>query len=152
MQTVDWYDVIRVNKTSSDGIHIYSDSKNVPTDSSNIVYRVAKAFLNKLNITEGISIEIEKNILQLSNFRGKIVVKISGYVSRRVEGALHPVKPPPARRAHCTQLSPHRRGGGGQGRHKPLSLVATSEISSNGIFLFVSFFFLCLYWQKEKAD
>ena len=44
MQTVDWFDVIKVSCSSSDGIHITSSDKNVPTDSSNIVFRVAKAF------------------------------------------------------------------------------------------------------------
>ena len=62
MQTVDWYDVVRVAKAEGEGIYIRSNDENVPTDSSNIVFRAAKAFLNKLNISQGISIEIEKNI------------------------------------------------------------------------------------------
>ena len=88
------------------------------------------------------SIEIEKNILQLSNFRGKIVVKISGYVSRRVEGALH-------------QLSTSRpygaptRVGAGQGRREPLSLVATSETLKSAFF-FLGTFSFCAYIGKKK--
>ena len=62
MQTVDWYDVVKVEKTQSDGIKITSDDKSIPTDSSNIVYRVAKAFLCELDCHEGIAIDIQKNI------------------------------------------------------------------------------------------
>lgn len=62
MQTVDWYDVIKVEKTQSDGIRITSDDKSIPIDSSNIVYRVAKSFLCELDCHDGIAIDIQKNI------------------------------------------------------------------------------------------
>jgi 4-diphosphocytidyl-2-C-methyl-D-erythritol kinase len=62
MQTVNWFDIIRVDKSYYDGITITSDDRRVPTDSSNIVYRVAKAFLNELDCNDGISIDIEKHI------------------------------------------------------------------------------------------
>lgn len=62
MQTVDWYDVIKVEKGGFDGIKIVCDNKKIPTDSSNIVFRAAKAFMNELDINEGILIHIQKNI------------------------------------------------------------------------------------------
>ena len=62
MQTVDWYDVVKVEKTKNEGIKITSDDKSLPTDSSNIVYRVAKAFLCELDRHDGIAIDIQKNI------------------------------------------------------------------------------------------
>lgn len=62
MQTVDWYDTIQVEKNKTDGIKIICDDKKIPTDSSNIVFRAAKAFMNELEINEGILINIKKNI------------------------------------------------------------------------------------------
>ena len=62
MQTVDWYDTIQVEKGSHGNIKITSDDKTIPTDSSNIVYRVAKSFFNELGVSDGVSIHIEKNI------------------------------------------------------------------------------------------
>lgn len=62
MQTIDWYDVIQVKKGIYEGIKITSNDRKLPTDSSNIVYRVTKAFLNELDINEGIEIYVEKSI------------------------------------------------------------------------------------------
>ena len=62
MQTIDWYDVIQVKKGIHEGIKITSNDRKLPTDSSNIVYRVTKAFLNELDINEGIEIYVEKSI------------------------------------------------------------------------------------------
>ncbi len=70
MQTIDWYDVIRVNLITHDGIKISSNDKRVPTDSSNIVYRAAKAFFGKLGYSDGISIEIEKSIPMSAGMAG----------------------------------------------------------------------------------
>ena len=70
MQTVDWYDIIRVEKTIHDGIKIISNDKRVPTDSSNIVYRVAKAFFGEYGYSDGISVEIEKNIPMSAGMAG----------------------------------------------------------------------------------
>lgn len=62
MQTIDWHDVIKVEKSTFDGIKIVCDNKKIPTDSSNIVFRAAKSFLNELDINDGILIHIQKNI------------------------------------------------------------------------------------------
>lgn len=62
MQTIDWFDVIQVKKGIYDGIKITSNDKRLPTDSSNIVFRAARAFLNELDINEGIDIYVEKSI------------------------------------------------------------------------------------------
>lgn len=70
MQTVDWFDVIKVSCSSSDGIQITSSDKNVPTDSSNIVFRVAKAFFCRLGSSHGINIEIEKHIPMSAGMAG----------------------------------------------------------------------------------
>lgn len=70
MQTVDWFDVIQVEKSISDNIKITCDNKKIPTDSSNIVFRVARAFLNELNVNEGINIRIQKNIPMSAGLAG----------------------------------------------------------------------------------
>ena len=62
MQTVDWYDTVKVQKNSEQGIVVKCNNPNVPCDSSNIVYKVAKAFLDKIGIRCGITVEIEKNL------------------------------------------------------------------------------------------
>ena len=62
MQTVNWFDVIEVKKSVAEGIKITSNDKRLPTDSSNIVFRVAKAFINELDTHEGVEIHIEKSI------------------------------------------------------------------------------------------
>lgn len=62
MQTVDWYDIIQVNKCVSEEIKITSNDKKLPTDSSNIVFRAARAFMTELDNHIGIEIHIEKCI------------------------------------------------------------------------------------------
>ena len=70
MQTVDWYDTIQVEKKKIDGIKIACNDKKVPTDSSNIVFRAAKAFFNALEINEGILINIKKEIPMSAGMAG----------------------------------------------------------------------------------
>ena len=63
MQSVGLSDFITVRENSSKEIRIISDSEKMPTDSTNIAFRTAKAFFDKGNIQErGIDINIEKNI------------------------------------------------------------------------------------------
>ena len=70
MQTVDWFDVINISLATTDGIHITSNDKNVPTDSSNIVFRACKAFFARLGYSEGVNIHIEKNIPMSAGMAG----------------------------------------------------------------------------------
>ena len=50
-----------------------------------------------------------------------------------------------------THQSPHASGCPVKGGMSPCRSQGERN-SPSGIFLFVSFFFLCLFWQKEKAD
>ncbi|MBA5851459.1 4-(cytidine 5'-diphospho)-2-C-methyl-D-erythritol kinase [Clostridium sp. cel8] len=61
MQTIDLYDVIKINKISS-GIVINCNKEYVPSDNRNLAYKAAELFINTFNIKSGVSINIQKNI------------------------------------------------------------------------------------------
>lgn len=61
MQQVDLYDVITLEKIES-GIEIGTNSKDVPTDDSNLAVKAAKILIDKFNICSGIKIFIDKRI------------------------------------------------------------------------------------------
>lgn len=62
MQTIDLFDIIKIFSLNEDTIIINSDSKDIPMDSSNIVYKAASLIKQEFNIKRGIKIYIEKNI------------------------------------------------------------------------------------------
>ncbi|HLF87028.1 MAG TPA: 4-(cytidine 5'-diphospho)-2-C-methyl-D-erythritol kinase, partial [Nitrospiria bacterium] len=61
MQMVDLCDILTFEKRRS-GIALASNSKDIPLDSDNIVFRAAELLKDKGKISEGISIYIKKNI------------------------------------------------------------------------------------------
>lgn len=61
MQTVSLSDCINIKKAES-GISIKTNLKYLPTDRRNIAYAAAELFLEKAGITDGISINMKKNI------------------------------------------------------------------------------------------
>lgn len=61
MQSIDLYDVIRVEK-SKKGINLRCSIDTIPVDNRNIAYRAAELFIKSYNIKEGVDIYIEKNI------------------------------------------------------------------------------------------
>lgn len=61
MQMVDLCDILTFEKSSA-GIALASNSKDIPLDSDNIVFRAAELLKDKGKISEGVSISIEKNI------------------------------------------------------------------------------------------
>ena len=62
MQTIDLFDIIKIFSIEEDKIIIESNSKDIPLDSKNIVYKSADLIKNHCNIRKGIKIYIEKNI------------------------------------------------------------------------------------------
>ena len=60
MQMIDLYDVVEVK--ISDKFEITSNSKDIPLDEKNLVYKVYKALKEKYKFNERFSILIEKNI------------------------------------------------------------------------------------------
>lgn len=61
MQTIDLYDIIKIEKTSSE-IKIKCNKHYVPTDERNLAYKAAKLFKETYSIKEGVYINLVKNI------------------------------------------------------------------------------------------
>lgn len=62
MQTIDLFDIINIFPLKEDKIIIESNSKDIPLDRRNIVYKAAELIKNNYNINKGVKIHIEKNI------------------------------------------------------------------------------------------
>lgn len=62
MQTIDLYDIIKIKELCTGDIIIKSNSKDVPLDDRNIVYKAIKLLQGKFNINKGIEVFIQKNI------------------------------------------------------------------------------------------
>ena len=60
MQMIDLYDEVEVK--NSDKFEITSNSKDIPLDERNLVYKVYKVLKEKYKFNERFSIRIEKNI------------------------------------------------------------------------------------------
>ena len=61
MQTVGIYDILTFEKAES-GIHVTVNKSELPVNEDNLIYKSAAAFQKKYNISEGVSIHLEKNI------------------------------------------------------------------------------------------
>ena len=61
MQSVDLYDLITVKKTETNEINVICGNSDINSQ-ENIVYKAAKAFLEKINSNIGLDIYVEKNI------------------------------------------------------------------------------------------
>ncbi len=61
MQTVDIYDTLTFSKTDTD-ITIDVGGSPLPVDGDNLIYKAAKAVMDKCGITEGVSISLDKHI------------------------------------------------------------------------------------------
>ena len=62
MQEISLCDKIEINKKTVSGIAVKVLNSDLPCDESNIAYKAAKLFLNKIDVNDGIEIIIEKNI------------------------------------------------------------------------------------------
>lgn len=61
MQQVDLYDVITIERAEK-GIDFSCDSKDVPSDDTNLAVKAAKLMTETYGITEGVKINLNKNI------------------------------------------------------------------------------------------
>ncbi len=61
MQTIDLYDIIRVEK-SEKGINLECNKSYIPLDNRNLAYRAADLFMEEYKINSGVHISILKNI------------------------------------------------------------------------------------------
>lgn len=62
MQTIDLFDIIKIFSLNEDKIIVSSNSSDIPTDKSNIVYKAASLIKDEFNIKKGVEIYIEKHI------------------------------------------------------------------------------------------
>ncbi|WP_164670618.1 4-(cytidine 5'-diphospho)-2-C-methyl-D-erythritol kinase [Virgibacillus doumboii] len=62
MTTVDLADRVELYAIEEDTIEVSADNQYVPNDERNLAYKAALAFKNKYQLTNGVHIEIEKNI------------------------------------------------------------------------------------------
>ncbi len=62
MQTIDLYDIIKIDELCSDNIIINSNSEDIPLDSNNIVYKAINLIRDTFNIKKGVKVFIQKNI------------------------------------------------------------------------------------------
>lgn len=61
MQSIDLYDELNIEKQNKD-ITIKCNKPYVPTDERNLAYKAAKLFIEKYQISSGVTININKNI------------------------------------------------------------------------------------------
>lgn len=61
MQAIDLWDELTLEKTE-DGIAVTTDTGELPTDESNLVYQAAKLMRDTCSLREGITIHLQKNI------------------------------------------------------------------------------------------
>ena len=62
MQTVDVYDTISLSKIDGDDIRITANTKELPLDENNIVYKATRLMKEEYGIETGVSVHIEKEI------------------------------------------------------------------------------------------
>lgn len=62
MQSVDLYDELWIEPNDEGRIIIKCDNNELECDESNLIYRAAKALMDKVNATDGVSIRLTKNI------------------------------------------------------------------------------------------
>ncbi|MFI3210826.1 MAG: 4-(cytidine 5'-diphospho)-2-C-methyl-D-erythritol kinase [Peptostreptococcaceae bacterium] len=62
MQSIDLYDIIKIEENDFNIINIKSNSSDIPVNDDNIVYKAIKIIKDTFNINQGINVYIEKNI------------------------------------------------------------------------------------------
>ncbi len=62
MQTIQMYDLLKMEKCQKSGIHLTSNLPYVPSDERNLVYRAAKLLMEEFEIQEGLTIDLKKFI------------------------------------------------------------------------------------------
>ena len=62
MQTISMYDVLDIQKKETPGISLWVNLPYIPSDERNLVYRAAKLLMDEFQISEGVSMRLEKFI------------------------------------------------------------------------------------------
>lgn len=69
MQTVSLYDTLTFTKQET-GINVTTDKEELPGDESNLIYKAAKLIKETYHISEGVKIELQKNIPMAAGMAG----------------------------------------------------------------------------------
>lgn len=70
MQQINLKDIVTIEEINEEMVLIESNNPNVPTDSSNLVYKAWKLLSQRFGIKKGIRINIEKNIPMAAGLAG----------------------------------------------------------------------------------
>lgn len=62
MQSVDLFDVLTFEKTENKQILIETESKEIPVNQDNLIYKACDMLIKEFDIKEGVKITLEKNI------------------------------------------------------------------------------------------
>ena len=62
MQTIQMYDLLKIDKCSEPGIHLTTNLPYVPCDERNLVYKAAKLLMDEFDIRQGVIMNLKKFI------------------------------------------------------------------------------------------
>ena len=62
MQTIQMYDLLKIDKCSEPGIHLTTNLPYVPCDERNLVYKAAKLLMDEFEIRQGVTMNLKKFI------------------------------------------------------------------------------------------
>lgn len=62
MQTIQMYDLLRIEKSETPGIHLTTNLPYVPSDERNLVYKAAKSLMDEFEISQGLTMDLKKVI------------------------------------------------------------------------------------------
>ena len=62
MQTIQMYDLLKIDKCSEPGIHLTTNLPYVPCDERNLVYKAAKLLMDEFEIRQGVIMNLKKFI------------------------------------------------------------------------------------------
>ena len=62
MQTIHLFDRLNIEKTKDAGISIKTNLFVLPVNENNLIYKAGKLLMDEFNITEGVSVELDKRI------------------------------------------------------------------------------------------
>ena len=62
MQTIHLYDRVNIEKTDEPGIKIKTNLSYLPVNENNLIYKAGKLLMDEFDITEGVSVDLDKRI------------------------------------------------------------------------------------------
>ena len=62
MQTIHLFDRVNIEKTSEPGIRIKTNLSYLPVNENNLIYKAGRLLMDEFDITEGVSVDLEKRI------------------------------------------------------------------------------------------